>query len=116
MNKKVVFTVLSVVYLILLFIGAFVVKASDISKASNFDKVLHLIGFLILAILLLLTFEHYKLGNKYISVFLVALGIGILIEAIQLGIPGREFSISDILANILGIIIGEFLTWSFSKH
>jgi len=116
MNKKIVFTVLSVIYLIILFIGAFAVKAGNISKASNFDKVLHFFGFLILAILLLVTFEHYKLGNKYVSVFIIALGIGILIEAIQLFIPGREFSLLDILADVLGVIVGLLLTWSFSKR
>ena len=116
MNKKLVLTVLSVIYLIILFIGAFVVKSESVSKASDFDKVLHFFGFLILVILLLLTFEHYKLGNRYVSVFLIALGVGLLIEAVQLFIPGREFSFSDVLVDVLGIIIGGFLSWSFSKH
>ena len=116
MNKKIVFSLLSLFYVVILFLGGTVIKTSVISSAPGFDKVLHFFGFFILTILLLLTFKHYGLNNKYVSVFLIALGIGILIEAIQLGIPGRDFSLLDILADFLGIIIGLVLSWSFSKH
>jgi VanZ family protein len=116
MDKKIVFTVACVFYIIILFLGATVVKTADISKATNFDKVLHFLGFFVLTILLLITFSRYKLKNKYLKSFIIALGIGILIEIIQLNIPGREFSLLDILADALGIIIGSVLTWSFSRR
>jgi VanZ family protein len=116
MNKKLVFTTLSLVYIILLFIGGSVVKVNDVSSTPGFDKLLHFFGFLILIILLLLTFEHYNLSNKYIACFLIALGIGILIEAVQLGIPGRDFSLLDIAADVLGIIAGALLKWIFPRH
>jgi VanZ family protein len=116
MNKKLVFTAISLVYIIILFLGSSIVKVNNVSKAPGFDKLLHFVGFVILMILLLLTFEHYNLSNKLVACFLIALGIGILIEAIQLGIPGREFSLLDLAADVLGIIAGSVLVWSFSRR
>jgi len=115
MSKKLFFTLLLIIYIIILFLTGAVVNVNNISKATNFDKALHFFGFFILTILLLLTFEHYKLNNKRIAIFLIALGIGILIEVVQLGIPGREFSLLDIAADVLGIIVGALLKWIFPK-
>lgn len=117
MDKKLIFTAITSLYLILLLLAAFVFQVdSGKSGIPGFDKLLHFFGFLILTILLLLTFKYYKLSNSYVSVFLIALGIGILIEAVQIGIPEREFSLLDILADVLGIIIGSVLVWSFRKR
>jgi VanZ family protein len=104
------------VCIVLLFLGVINLNFRNDASKPGFDKVLHFFGFFVLSVLLLLTFEYYKLSYKYVAVFLVALGIGILIEAVQLGIPGREFSLWDILADVLGIIVGSVLVWSFSRH
>ena len=100
----------------LLFLGVINLNFRNVASKPGFDKLLHFFGFFILSILLLLTFEHYNLSNKLVACFLIALGIGILIEAVQLGIPGREFSLLDIAADVLGIIAGSVLVWSFSRR
>jgi len=116
MNKKLIFTIITLAYLIVLLLGAFAFQVgTGESGTPGFDKLLHFVGFLILIILLLLTFEHYNLSNKLIACFLIALGIGILIEAVQLGIPGREFSLLDLGADVLGIIAGALLKWIFPR-
>ena len=116
MNRKVVLTFILIIYIILLFLGASVIKLGEVSDSPGFDKALHFIGFFILTILLLLTFEHYKLNNKHIAIFLIALGLGIIIEVVQLGIPGREFSLLDLLVDVVGIILALVLKWSFSRR
>jgi VanZ family protein len=115
MNKKLAFTILSVIYIALLLLGGTILKVNDVSKAPGFDKVLHFFGFFVLTILLLLTFEYYELNNKYLASMLIAFGIGLVIEAVQLGIPGREFSLLDLAADTLGIIVGAIIRWIFPK-
>jgi VanZ family protein len=46
----------------------------------------------------------------------VALTIGIIIEFVQIGIPGRDFELMDIFADLVGILIGMVVVWSFSKQ
>jgi VanZ family protein len=116
MNKKLLLTVICTLYIIILFIGATAVKPTDISKASGFDKVLHLAGFFILTILLILTFEHYKLNHNYIIAIIIALFIGIIIEIVQKTIPGREFSLLDFAADLGGAIIASVSVWIYSKR
>jgi VanZ family protein len=117
MNKKLIFTIITSAYLIVLLLGAFAFQVgTGESGTPGVDKVLHFIGFFILTVLLLLTFQYYKLNYRFVACFLIALGIGILIEAIQLGIPGREFSLWDLAADAAGILMALVLRWSFAKH
>ena len=113
--KKAVITAALVIYLIILLIGAFFINPAGESSPNGSDKLLHFIGFLILEILLLLTFIYYKLNNKYLATFLIALGIGLISEVVQLAIPGRQFSLLDLAADAGGIALAMVLTWSFSK-
>ena len=113
MNKKLIISIVLVIYLIILFIGAFAVKFEGESSISGFDKLLHFFGFFILEILLLLAFNYYKIKNKYWASFLIALSIGLFIEVVQLAIPGREFSLLDWAADAGGIFLAMVLSWSF---
>jgi VanZ family protein len=113
--KKTIITAALVIYLIILLLGAFVINPVGESSPKGSDKLLHFFGFLVLEVLLLLTFINYKLNHKYLATFLIALGIGLIIEVVQLSIPSRQFSLLDLAADAGGIALAMVLTWSFSK-
>ena len=116
MNKKLIFSVLSAVYLIVLLIGAFSSNVGDTLAKPGFDKVVHFFGFFVLSLLLFVTLKFYKVKNTYVIAFAASLLVGIFIEVVQLFIPSRSFSLLDIVADLFGIIVSLVLTWSFSKR
>jgi VanZ family protein len=116
MNKKLAFTILSVIYIALLLLGGTILNVSDASKTPGFDKALHFIGFFILAFLLILTFTNYSIKNKLLITFLAAIFIGIMIEFIQLFIPARTFSLLDLAADLAGIVLALVLSWGFARR
>jgi VanZ family protein len=116
MNKKLIFTTVLVIYTILLLFGAFNFEVSTSTATPGFDKVLHFGGFFVLSILLLTTLGFYNVHGRSLITVVVALTIGIIIEFVQIGIPGRDFELLDIFADLVGILIGMVVVWSFSKQ
>jgi VanZ family protein len=116
MNKKLIFTIVLVLYTALLLFGAFNFEVDAVPKTPGFDKVLHLGGFLVFSILLLTTLGFYNVHGRSLITVVVALTIGIIIEFVQIGIPGRDFELLDIFADFVGILIGMVVVWSFSKQ
>jgi VanZ family protein len=116
MNKKIILTVISIIYLIILFIGAFAVNLGSEGSAPGSDKSLHFIGFFILSLLLIFTFKNYTAKRVYLKSLLIAVVIGILIEIIQLFIPARSFSLLDLAADLGGIFLAMLFSWMLSKR
>ncbi len=115
MSKKLIFTTISIIYIIILLAGASIIKLESSSQPGS-DKVLHFIGFFILTLILIFTFESYKAKRSMSITFITALIIGFIIEFMQRGIPGRTFSLLDVLADLLGIVLALVLRWSFYKQ
>jgi len=115
MDKKLFFTLLSVLYVIILLLAASFLKIAEVTKPGA-DKSLHFIAFFALTLLLVFTFQSYKSRHKFTLSFAVALLIGLFIELLQLGLPSREFSLLDLLADLVGIILALVLAWSFSRQ
>ena len=74
---------------------------SDGGGQGHRDKVVHLLAFF--SLLLLFDFA-YPLVKIYCTKVNLLLIFGSMIETIQYFIPGREFSLLDILANSIGLI------------
>ena len=70
---------------------------------SYSDKAWHALAYLWLSLLPYVGFEHKRRALS-VSLLMIALGMGL--EFGQHFIPEREFSISDIMANNLGVILG----------
>jgi VanZ family protein len=77
-----------------------------VQSAEHLDKVVHLLVYYIFAVL-----GYRMLANKrdYLYVCLGIVAYSGLIELGQSYIPGREMSALDLLANILGVVLGALV-------
>ncbi|MBM4172030.1 MAG: hypothetical protein FJ214_09205 [Ignavibacteria bacterium] len=84
------------------------------------DKLEHFIAYFFLAILLFLTFHFQKRRNKlsknalFFSIITIVIYAG-FDEAHQLLIPGRYCDIFDFIFDVIGGVIGIFLTRLFFR-
>lgn len=73
---------------------------------SHADKILHMVGYFTITILAILSWPHQR---RHIA--MATLCLGLIIEILQIFQPERAFHLSDVLANIMGIISAIFLAW-----
>lgn len=84
------------------------------------DKYVHFFIFTVWMILTscsILKVRYFNAGTRY-PVMITGLGglcIGIMIECLQHYVPGRNFSLPDILANSTGVVSGYLVIWFFRK-
>jgi VanZ family protein len=79
---------------------------------SSWDKANHFTAFFVLYILLSLAYQNFDSGKK----FLLLLAFGMQIEIVQLFIEGRSFSLYDVVADCVGIVLGiVFYKYGVSK-
>ncbi len=81
------------------------------------DKALHFIAYLILVILIINV--HVRLG--YLKCVLMCFSYSFIIECIQYFTPNRQFDVLDMLANLLGTVLGVIIYYlviekSFDKR
>jgi len=69
---------------------------------SIWDKANHFSAFFVLYILLSFAFKELSIRNK----FFLLLAFGVQIEIVQSFIDGRYFSLLDVLADTIGIVLG----------
>ena len=79
---------------------AFTPKSPTIIEKS-WDKAIHFLAFFVLYILLHLGYEFKILKN-----LALLLAFGVQIELVQAFLPNREFSLLDIVADMLGATFG----------
>ena len=74
---------------------------SDLGAPSFNDKLLHIIAFLYLAIISILS--KFEIDKIYLFILLIFYGL--LIEIAQTFLPYRYFEINDLLADLIGVTI-----------
>ena len=92
------------------------IPGSSLPSVSFFqiDKLVHIFFFSVLMILSSYSFNRLK-GNRHFQLnyllvaFLYCMCLGVLIEVLQLLVPGRDFSLADIIANMIGAAIGYLI-------
>lgn len=84
----------------------------NIWDLTGIDKIAHLIFYLIFSFLWSMNFRKRNVEKKYVLIF--SISFGVLMEILQLYLfNGRSFEFYDIIANILGSIIGVILFKKF---
>lgn len=81
--------------------GLAFLPSPQVDLGTGWDKANHLLAFWVLLALL---DNGYPLRRMWLDKLLPLLGYGLLIELIQWNIPDREFSLLDILADLLGML------------
>jgi VanZ family protein len=104
------FFILRLQFFILLVIYVFlgVVKIPADGPLSFNDLLMHCIGYIVLMCSIFLAFP---LKNKAIKFLTLLFIFSFLIECIQYFLPYRSFSLMDMLANSMGLLIGLGLAW-----
>ena len=78
----------------------------------SLDKLVHFFLFAGLSFLVLM-YHHHKQGRpntKIILVIIIAASLyGLLMETVQIAVPGREFHPIDLVADCLGAFAGNFV-------
>ena len=96
-----------VIFLVsLVIISILAIQEIDLQSSSVIsDKFLHFSCFFYLALVGWLA----RILHKELSLYVIVLAYGILIEIVQIYIPYRSFEFLDIFADLTGIIAATFL-------
>ena len=102
MKKAIIWALVAVYIVLIIFASSYTGLSKQFISAN--DKILHFIEFFILSLILFLAFKASGAKYPYVLAILIAISLGILTELIQIYVPGRSFSIYDIIADILGAV------------
>ncbi len=88
-------------------------------KIEASDKVYHFVSYILMAVFWLWFLNTAQNKTSYTSISLIILSIivyGIIIEYLQLSLTNyRMFDWNDVIANILGTVLGLILFFTFRK-
>jgi VanZ family protein len=103
--------VLRVLFLILLIIIEYLATTTRemILVESIWDKANHFMAFFVLYVIFSMAYENISLLKKVLLLIL----FGWQIEIVQSFIPGRFYSLYDIVADTIGILIGVIACYSY---
>ena len=76
------------------------------------DKVIHFLGYTILALIPVALLELLSLG---LALAASMIPMGICLEFLQKLVPGRSFEIGDMIANSTGVILGILIALSVRR-
>ena len=86
--------------------GAVYPHPENIPGFGGNTKYFHVLGFLVLSIIVLKTFDLFKFKHSYMLAILFILIFSILTESLQLLVPTRHFLYTDMLIDIAGAVVG----------
>jgi VanZ family protein len=113
-NKKIFLYLPLGLYWILIFVLTSIPGSSIPKVLGGVDKIKHFGAYFVLAFLLNFALQiqnRYPLISKksILFTFLITLFYGLFDEVHQIFIPGRYFDLWDLLADVVGSVVGIFL-------
>ncbi len=103
-NKYLLWFIICVIFMLA------VLPAKKMPEAGFNDKVNHVIAFFVLSI-----FALFAYPGVYLRSGLWLMLYGILIEIVQIWIPGRNCSLPDLVADLCGILTGMVVVLLFRR-
>ena len=112
MNRK-YFIYLLIFYIILILIGSTLPgNLFPSGKIFDFDKIIHIMEYIILAFLFLNAIKSPNISNVLL-IIVIGTAYGVFNEFWQLFVSDRYASFWDGLANTVGMIIGSVITYKY---
>lgn len=118
MTRRLVAAAWTIILIVATLLPKEVVTRSNFFDIPHFDKVSHLCSYALLVFLwaIALNEKTSKVKSARIA-FYGAICLGVLLEILQWQLNvGRHFEILDIIANIIGSIIGLIAFYKIIKH
>ncbi|MFK7899448.1 MAG: VanZ family protein [Cyclobacteriaceae bacterium] len=87
---------------------------------AYFDKIVHTFLYAIFSCLLIVSFKKqgsyfFLKANSIIGAITVSSVFGVIMEVVQLAIPGRSLDIADMIGNSIGALVGVGLFYLIYK-
>ena len=109
MTYKSIYVLFSVIWAAGLAIGSLLPggtqPAAEGERVNLFGFGLHLVGYAIFGLILILTLKKYVVKNDFLYAIIIAAGYGLLMEFLQMFVPNRDPSVVDAVANTVGAFI-----------
>jgi len=105
---------------LLMFIGSLLPKAAiereKLIDIPNLDKIVHFTMYFGFVLLWNFAFQQKRKNVSPYYIFAVSIAFGLIIETLQFWMNlGRNFELYDIIANIIGSILGLIAFYKFFK-
>ena len=109
MTYKSIYVLFSVIWAAGLAIGSLLPSgsalAAEVEQFNFFGFGLHLIGYAIFGLVLVLTLKKYAVKNDFLYAIVIAAVYGLAMEGLQAFVPNRDPSIIDAVVNTVGAFI-----------
>ena len=118
MTRRLVATAWTIVLILATLLPKEAVSQSNFLNIPHFDKIAHLCSFALLVYLWSIALKE-KVSNVKASrlAFYGSIILGVVLEILQWQLNvGRHFEILDIIANIIGSIVGLIAFYKIIKH
>ena len=95
------------------------ISGEKLKLPSGSDKVVHFIEYMVFALLYYRGLSHDRKVRKSFFVLLVLMtgfALAALDEYYQRYIPGRDSSVYDIMADLIGVLVGSAIYFGFGER